>query len=169
MSIQLNFHIKTLQNNISILKSLFQFISENYKFPLDYSSYIELKEEDFKVFDSIAYRYLKTQSILGEKVFREILEFGEFNTQNKSFIEILAELQKEGVLENINEWQLLREIRNSISHDYPYDESEIIEAINLLYEKIEVLDKIVKNIKEKYDTINKIKSNTNWYYKKYNL
>ena len=111
--------------------------------------------------DSIAYRYLKTQSILGEKVFREILEFGEFNTQNKSFIEILAELQKEGILENINEWQLLREIRNSISHDYPYDESEIIEAINLLYEKIEVLDKIVKNIKEKYDTINKIKSNTN--------
>ena len=53
MNIQLNFHIKTLQKNISILKELFQFISENYKFPLDFSSYIDLKEDDFKVLDSI--------------------------------------------------------------------------------------------------------------------
>jgi hypothetical protein len=49
MSIQLNFHIKTLQKNISILKELFQFISKNYNLPLDYSSYIDLKEDDFKV------------------------------------------------------------------------------------------------------------------------
>ena len=95
---------------------------------------------------------------MGEKLFREILEYAEFDTQNKSFIEILSELQKEGILEDIEEWKILREIRNSISHDYPYDEDDIIEAINFLYEKLSILDKMINKIEEKYETITKIKS-----------
>ena len=155
---QLIFHIKIIKDNINILNKLYLDIKNNYSLPLKSDDYFEIKENDFKIFDTIAYRYIKTQSILGEKLFREILEYAEFDTQNKSFIEILSELQKEGILEDIEEWKILREIRNSISHDYPYDEEEIIEAINFLYEKLSVLEKMINKIEEKYETITKIKS-----------
>jgi len=155
---QLIFHIKIIKDNINILNKLYLDIKNNYSLPLKSDDYFEIKENDFKIFDTIAYRYIKTQSILGEKLFREILEYAEFDTQNKSFIEILSELQKEGILEDIEEWKILREIRNSISHDYPYDEEEIIEAINFLYEKLSVLENMINKIEEKYETITKIKS-----------
>jgi len=155
---QLIFHIKIVKDNIDILNKLYIDIKNNYSLPLKSDDYFEIKENDFRTFDTIAYRYIKTKSILGEKLFREILEYAEFDTQNKSFIEILSELQKEGILEDIEEWKILREIRNSISHDYPYDEEEIIEAINFLYEKLSVLDRMINKIEEKYETITKIKS-----------
>ena len=155
---QLIFHIKIVKDNIDILNKLYLDIKNNYSLPLKSDDYFEIKENDFRTFDTIAYRYIKTQSILGEKLFREILEYAEFDTQNKSFIEILSELQKEGILEDIEEWKILREIRNSISHDYPYDEEEIIEAINFLYEKLSVLERMINKIEEKYETITKIKS-----------
>ena len=155
---QLIFHIKIVKDNINILNKLYLDIKNNYSLPLESDDYFEIKENDFKIFDTIAYRYIKTQSILGEKLFREILEYAEFDTQNKSFIEILSELQKEGILEDIEEWKILREIRNSISHDYPYDEEDIIEAINFLYEKLSNLENMINKIEEKYETITKIKS-----------
>jgi len=155
---QLIFHIKIVKDNINILNKLYLDIKNNYSLPLESDDYFEIKENDFKIFDTIAYRYIKTQSILGEKLFREILEYAEFDTQNKSFIEILSELQKEGILEDIEEWKILREIRNSISHDYPYDEEDIIEAINFLYEKLSILENMINKIEEKYETITKIKS-----------
>jgi len=155
---QLIFHINIVKDNINILNKLYLDIKNNYSLPLKSDDYFEIKENDFRTFDTIAYRYIKTQSILGEKLFREILEYAEFDTQNKSFIEILSELQKEGILEDIEEWKILREIRNSISHDYPYDEDDIIEAINFLYEKLSVLEKMINKIEEKYETITKIKS-----------
>ena len=158
---QLIFHINTIKENIKVLKSLFLDILQNYSLPLKSDDYFEIKENDFKIFDTIAYRYIKTQSILSEKLFREILEFGEYDTKNKSFIEILSELQKEGILESVEEWKILREIRNSLSHDYPYDEDDIIEAINFLYSKIEVLEKIINKIEEKYEKISAIKSKRN--------
>jgi len=155
---RLIFHIKIVKDNINILNKLYLDIKNNYSLPLESDDYFEIKENDFKIFDTIAYRYIKTQSILGEKLFREILEYAEFDTQNKSFIEILSELQKEGILEDIEEWKILREIRNSISHDYPYDEEDIIEAINFLYEKLSILENMINKIEEKYETITKIKS-----------
>ena len=155
---RLIFHIKIVKDNINILNKLYLDIKNNYSLPLESYDYFEIKENDFKIFDTIAYRYIKTQSILGEKLFREILEYAEFDTQNKSFIEILSELQKEGILEDIEEWKILREIRNSISHDYPYDEEDIIEAINFLYEKLSILENMINKIEEKYETITKIKS-----------
>jgi len=51
-----------------------------------------------------------------------------YNTQ-RPFIEILAELEREGIIET-RKWIALREARNALSHEYPYQEENLIEAIN---------------------------------------
>jgi hypothetical protein len=160
MNKQLEFHLKTVLNNIKILKNLYEFIQHNYSLPLNEKNYIQLKKDDFKLLDSIAYRYLKTQSILGEKLFREILEYSEYDISSKSYIEILSELERENII-TIEEWKMLRELRNSLSHDYPYDEKEIIDALNFLYYNLTLLEDIITKLKVKYEKISKIKSKRN--------
>jgi hypothetical protein len=61
---------------------------------------------------------------LGEKIFRNLLNLMGYNTQ-KPFMEILAELEREGLID-IKEWIALRNARNAISHEYPYQEEKII-------------------------------------------
>ena len=151
---QLKFHLDTVKNNIEILENIFNEIKDY--FPLTKEKYKELKEKDFKIFDVIAYRFIKTQGILGEKIFREILEYSEFDLNNKNFLEILSELERMGILK-VNEWRFLRELRNTLSHDYPYNEEEIIEALNSLYFELDNLKEIFNNIKEEYEKISKIK------------
>ena len=151
---QLKFHLEIIDNNIKILEELFNSIKN--EFPLNFEKYIKLKEKDFRIFDVIAYRFIKTQSILGEKVFREILEYSEYDLQNKSFLEILSELERMGILK-ITEWRFLRELRNTLSHDYPYNEKEIVEAINNLYFELNTLKEISAKLKAQYEKISKIK------------
>ena len=151
---QLKFHLEIIDNNLKILEELFNSIKN--EFPLNFEKYTKLKEKDFKIFDVIAYRFIKTQSILGEKVFREILEYSEYDLQNKSFLEILSELERMGIL-NITEWRFLRELRNILSHDYPYNEEEIVEAINNLYFELNNLKEISAKLKAQYEKISKIK------------
>ena len=160
MNKQLEFHLKTVFDNIKILKKLYEFIQHNYSLPLNEKNYIQLKKDDFKLLDSIAYRYLKTQSLLGEKLFREILEYSEYDISSKSYIEILSELERENII-TIEEWKMLRELRNSLSHDYPYDEKEIIDALNFLYYNLTLLEDIIAKLKAKYEKISKIKSKRN--------
>ena len=148
---QLKFHLDTVKNNIEILENEIK----DY-FPLTKEKYKILKEKDFKIFDVIAYRFIKTQGILGEKIFREILEYSEFDLNNKNFLEILSELERMGILK-VNEWRFLRELRNTLSHDYPYNEEEIIEALNSLYFELDSLKEIFNKIKEEYEKISKIK------------
>jgi len=152
---QLKFHLEITKNNLDILEEVFNSIKEYM--PLNFQKYEEIKKKDFKIFDVIAYRFIKIQSILGEKVFREILEFAEYDLKNKSFLEILSELERMGILK-VNEWRFLRELRNTLSHDYPYNEEEIVEAINHLYMELEKLKDIYNKLRAEYEKISKIRT-----------
>ena len=154
MNKQIKFHLDITENNIKILEEVFNSI-KNY-LPLNYENYQKIKHKDFKILDVIAYRFIKIQSILGEKLFREILNYAEYDIQNKSYIEILSELERMGILK-VNDWRFLRELRNTFSHDYPDNEKEIIEAINSLYFELNTIKEIYENLKAKYEQIFKIK------------
>ena len=43
----------------------------------------------------LAFRFSKLQSLIGEKIFREYLNCNLFETEGKSFFEILREIEKE--------------------------------------------------------------------------
>lgn len=154
----LDFHLQILQESLRILYDIKDEIKEKYGLPITVESYLKLKKFDIKVLDTLAYRFAKIQSILGERVFREILEELEYDLDGKSYLDILQAIEKEEIISSVFEWKRLREVRNTISHDYPEEIEFLVSAINEMLSGIEVFDEIIKNIKEKYEYANKIKS-----------
>ena len=142
---RLKIHLKEAKLHIERLNEILSYLKDFY--PLDIDS---LEEIDRDKLDAFAFRFAKLQDLLGAKIFREYLEYVNFLTQDKNFLELLKELNKEGVL-NIDKLAEFRSVRNSIAHDYPYDESEKIEAINYLIKNIDYLFKVTKNIEDKIE------------------
>ncbi|NPA10613.1 MAG: hypothetical protein GXO62_00035 [Epsilonproteobacteria bacterium] len=108
-------------------------------------------EEDKRlreIVDLLILNYFKAKSIIAEKIFKEILEFVGFDI-NKSFVEILNLLEKEGILE-IKEWRVLRELRNNFSHEYPEEVEEMAQNLNMLFENLDILNEVFYNLKNYY-------------------
>lgn len=123
--------------------------------PLDLESFEDLSEKEQDKLDILAFRFAKLQDLLGDKVFRMILEYSGFNVQRK-FIELLSELEKEGILD-LDKWIELRNARNKIAHEYPDERENLIEAINFIFmESIYLID-LTQKLEEYFDEITKIR------------
>jgi len=157
MKEQLKSHILQAEESIDILKK----IKKEIKLPLTESEYIDLKESNVYILDSVAFRFAKIQSIIGEKLFKEILNFMQIDINNKTFPEILVLLEREGILHSISDWKELREIRNSLAHDYPDEIDEVIDTINYIFEKLYLLEEIVAKIRQNYEKVIEIESRRN--------
>ena len=157
MKEQLKSHILQAEESIDILKK----IKKEIKLPLTESEYIDLKESNVYILDSVAFRFAKIQSIIGEKLFKEILNFMQIDINNKTFPEILVLLEREGILHSISDWKELREIRNSLAHDYPDEVDEVIDTINYIFEKLYLLEDIVAKIRQNYEKVIEIESRRN--------
>lgn len=130
----------------------------------DLGSYLPLKSKDFentdkiKTIDSFIYRFIKIQDKMGEKLFPAVLQLLQEYKQNMPLIDVLNKLEKLGIINSTDEWIDFRKLRNSLTHDYPDNEEEIIEAITLavdVYKKMLIIYNNIKklaNARKKYDT-----------------
>ena len=99
-----------------------------------------------RVVDSFIFRFIKIQDLIGEKFFKEVLAgLGEYK-RNMSFIDILDRLEKLEFIDNADKWNNFRELRNSLSHEYPANELEIIKDINLALTAFKEIADIYSNI-----------------------
>jgi len=103
--------------------------------PLDIKKFKQLTIEQKNMLDTIAFRFSKLQDLVGTKIFREFLDEVGFITKGKSFLEILKEIEKEGII-NIDTWSEFRKVRNLITHDYPDEWEEKIEVVKKIESKI---------------------------------
>lgn len=109
--------------------------------------------EKRRTVDSFIFRFTKIQDLIGEKLFKEILDkVGEYQ-RNMSFTEILDRAEKLEIIESADKWSNFRELRNSLSHEYPSNEVELIKDIKLALdyfaEILCVYENITKYIKSK--------------------
>ncbi len=132
-------HVKRLEDVLERLKKFY---------PFDVKKLENLTSQQQDMLDTLAFRFAKLQDLLGVKIFREFLKEMGFVTEGKSFLEILKEIEKEKIID-IDTWHEFRKIRNFISHDYPYNEEEKVEAINYLIQKVPELIKVVRKIESK--------------------
>ncbi len=128
-------HIERLNNILAYLKKFYPITNE------------KIDVIDANYLDAFAYRFAKLQDLLGAKIFRVYLEVNNFPVQDKNFLTLLKELQKEGIVD-IDKWAEFRGVRNTFAHDYPYEESQKIEAINYLIQNINYLFEVAKKIKD---------------------
>ena len=120
--------------------------------------YDELKQKDIdeeflseygsvRIVNSFLFNYSKIQDKIGAKLFRKFLYvINEIDDLNIPMIDVLNFLEKFDILKK-DKWERLREIRNSIAHEYPYDVQERVENIYLALNGYEILRQIYKNIK----------------------
>jgi len=116
--------------------------------PMTEERFLELSPSEKDMLDVLAFRFSKLQDLLGSKIFREFLETQGFITEGKSFLEILREVEREGIVD-VDTWSEFRKVRNLIAHEYPLTISERVEAINYLVEKVPVLLEVLKRIESK--------------------
>ncbi|MCX6077369.1 MAG: hypothetical protein NTW78_10885 [Campylobacterales bacterium] len=128
--------------------------------------YKELKEQpiasDFfdnysntRIVNSFLFNYSKIQDKIGAKLFRKVLYVQkEIDSETLPMKDVLNILEKLQIIESVYEWDRIREIRNNLSHEYPYCIDERIENIELAIEGYELLKKIYENIK-KYCNLNR--------------
>jgi len=112
-------------------------------------NYEQLSNLEKFAINALIFRFSKLQDLIGSKIFRTFLEFNKFDTKDKSFLILLKEIEKEGIVD-IDTWDEFRKIRNNIAHEYPGEEDEALEAIELLIEKSTDLIKIAQNIMDRF-------------------
>ncbi len=91
----------------------------------------------------------KLQDNIGAKFFKELLlEFREIDSFAVPMIDILTKLEQLEIIDNIEEWDTLREIRNSLTHDYAMDYDSRLENLERAIWAFLELQKIFAQIEE---------------------
>jgi len=132
-SSRLKNYLKEAKIHIERLNEVLKEIKKIY--PLDVEKFKQLTIEQKNMLDTLAFRFSKLQDLVGTKIFREFLDEVGFITEGKSFLEILKEIEKEGIID-IDTWSEFRKVRNLIAHDYPEEWEEKIEVVKKIESKI---------------------------------
>ena len=83
-------HIQRLKEVLVELKKLY---------PIDYDKLEDFDTSQKDKLDVLAFRFSKLQDILGAKIFRNYLEYFNYPIQDKNFLELLKELNKENIVD----------------------------------------------------------------------
>ena len=79
-----------------------------------------LSDERRMAMDQAAYRFMKLQDVLGERVLPALLEATlDPLPPEAPFAQKLQRLERLGGIPSAASWRLLREARNSLAHEYP--------------------------------------------------
>ncbi len=99
------------------------------KFPLSGEQIEKLTNEEIETFELFTSRFAKLQDFMGAKLYPLFLKISEEDPETMTFIDQLNKLEKLGIIDSAEEWKLMRNSRNHLSHEYP-DHPELM-AINL--------------------------------------
>lgn len=115
-------------------------------FPLDREKYLLLQPVELSFFDQLIFRFSKMQDSMGGRLLPAILENLGEEISSLPFIDRLSRLEQLNIISSADEWMLLRETRNMITHEYPFITDEVIEGLNLLNKHYELIMEIWKKI-----------------------
>ena len=113
--------------------------------PLNVEKYNILNEVQMSFIDQMIYRFSKLQDTMGEKIFPAILELVGEEVKKLTFIDRLNRLEELELLYK-DEWMSLRKDRNEIAHEYSFNQDEVVDSINLIFNKVDKLLEIYDNI-----------------------
>jgi hypothetical protein len=127
-----------LKDILNILETNFQRL--NFAFsrteklmPFSKSILQNLEPEQISFIDQYIFRFAKIQDMMGERLFRMILEAVEEETDSLAFIDVLNKLEKLEVLQDKTEWLYLRKLRNEVSHEYPSIDDMTVNILNNIF------------------------------------
>lgn len=163
-------HIQWSEYALHYIKDMFPLTMEKYillelnddlinsNLEINEDDYIKLEKTKVEYFDQFIYRYAKLQDTLNSKVLKSIIVLSEETDDTRTFVDILNLLEKRNVIKSAEQWQDLRDLRNSLSHEYGDNLELQIKILNEVYEAYSYI-KEQYIIIEKY-CLNILKSNS---------
>jgi hypothetical protein len=107
--------------------------------PLSAASLPALNDEAVQDWDQFVLRFTKLQDTMGARLFPALLEYLQEPYEDRPMLDKLHRLEKLGYLVQVDDWQVLRAIRNRFAHDYPEDDAlkaaylnEAVDAVKIL-------------------------------------
>jgi len=105
-----------------------------------------------RIVNSFLFNFSKLQDKIGAKLFKTVLyELKEVDSYSLTMIDVLHKLEALEILDTTESWDRLREIRNILAHEYPFDVEERIENIGLSMEGFVMLEEIYDRLKSKIE------------------
>ena len=108
------------------------------------------KYEDLTSLEMFISRFSKLQDYMGEYLFPAYLKFLDENLSLLSMIDRLNKLEKYGILETVEKWKYLRDLRNNLAHEYPNSFEMIAVTLNEVFVKCAYLKEVLNRIKNEY-------------------
>ena len=102
-----------------------------------------LQPQERAVFDAYLKRFASIQDFLGAKIFPLLLEVAGIGSSKMS--DVLMRIEKEEIIDSLENWIELREVRNELEHDYPEELKEALEELKYCVEHYETIQSYVKN------------------------
>ncbi len=84
-----------------------------------------------KVIDSFIFRFIKIQDLMGNKLFREVLDALAEYESSMSMLDVLDKLEKLRLIPSAMQWMDYRNLRNVLTYEYPDNRDELIEGVQL--------------------------------------
>jgi len=115
--------------------------------PLNSETYQSIEEEQISYIDQLIYRFNKLQDTMGDSLFPSILKSIEEDPEQMSMLDMLNRLEKLAIINSVEEWVHLRNLRNEFTHEYEDNLEENSKLINALYHESVIIYKLFINIK----------------------
>ena len=103
--------------------------------------------EIVKTMDAFIFRFIKIQDKMGDKLFPVYLQLLQEYDNNMPLLDILNNLERLEIIDSAEEWIEFRKLRNSLTHEYPGNEGEIIEALEAAIQAYRKMKEIYAKIK----------------------
>jgi len=117
-------------------RMMFAWNSIEKYFPLTEIKLSQISPIELALFDQLIYRFSKLQDSMGTRLFKQLLEALEEDISGLPFIDILNKMEKLNLIDNAKDWIVLRQTRNTVSHEYPFYKEIQMEELNLLPEEV---------------------------------
>lgn len=95
--------------------------------------------------DAYLKRFSSLQDFLGAKILPLIFELTGFTSGKIS--DVISFAEKEGIIDSMNDWIFLRQIRNELEHEYPDELKEALDNLNLCLNSFQKIEKYYLNAK----------------------
>jgi uncharacterized protein YutE (UPF0331/DUF86 family) len=143
--------ILLLKKNISSADAAEKWLKRSYAKCQSISFSEALSEDEMDNLEALTSRFARMADILIHKVFRSI-ELAELEIPG-TIIDTVNRMEKRGLIKKTEEIRQLKDLRNTISHEY--EETHLIELMKECLEKTPLLFEVLDNIK-KYCELKKL-------------
>jgi len=116
--------------------------------PMTEQNYAQLDDAQVEHWDQLIWRFTKLQDLLGEKVFRSYLSLLQEPVVSSPFIDQLSRLEQLRILNSAEDWQELRQARNSSAHEYAESEAEGASILNRIVALVDLLLMILDRLQQ---------------------